>query len=56
MKELAYFVAYDIPAETQDDKKTKSEIIAGFRYPFQAEEFITTLPKESRDRFYIILK
>lgn len=57
MKDLTYFVAFDIPAETQDDRKAKTQIIAAFRYPFEADDFITKcLPAENRNRFYIIHK
>lgn len=57
MNNLKYYVAFTIPGNTQDDKKEKIQIIAGFRYPFQADDFIKNcLPEETRNRFYIIEK
>lgn len=54
MKDLNWLVCFNIPANTQDDKKEKRQIIAAFRYPFEAQDFIDKcLPKETRDRFYI---
>lgn len=55
MNELNYYVAFTIPGNTQDDKKDKMQIIAGFRYPHQADDFIKNcLPEETRNRFYIV--
>lgn len=57
MNNLKYYVAFTIPGNTQDDKKDKTQIIAGFIYPFQAQDFINNcLPAENKNRFYIIEK
>ena len=46
-------VFYFIDRKTQDDNRSKAEISALFRYPQNAEDFIGTLPEETRERFYI---
>ena len=48
-------VAYKIDKETQDDRKTKINIVALFNYPSNAEEFIDNcLPGETKEKFFII--
>lgn len=55
MKNLNWQVAFIIPGNTQDDKKDKTQIIAAFRYPQEARDFIDKcLPKETQGRFIII--
>lgn len=52
--ECKWAVAYTISGKTQDDGLDKEQIVALFRYPYAAEDFIfECLPEETRDRFYI---
>lgn len=54
MKNLCkWAVAYTISGKTQDDGKDKVEIVALFKNPINADDFIEKcLPKENRNRFY----
>ena len=48
-------VAYKIDKKTHDDRKTKITVIAVFRTPINAEEFINNcLPDDTKERFFII--
>ena len=48
-------VVYDIDGRYYDDRQTRTDVTAVFKYPHLAEEFINNyLPEETRERFYII--
>lgn len=54
---LDWLVCYIIDGSTQDDKKDKEVVVAAFRYPDAAQDFIDKcLPEENKDRFYIRAK
>lgn len=45
-------VCYDIDGKHQDDGRTKTRVVAVFRFPFEAQDFIEKcLPKNGR--FYV---
>lgn len=48
-------VCYDIPGEYYDDRKERTSIVATFRHPANAEDFIKKcMPEETKSRFYIV--
>lgn len=54
-KFCTWAVAHKIAKETQDDGKTKIRVVAFFRSPANAENFINNcLPAETKERFFII--
>lgn len=54
-KFCTWAVAHKIAKETQDDGKTKIRVVAFFRSPANAEDFINNcLPVETKDDFFII--
>jgi hypothetical protein len=51
---MDWLVCFKVPAETQDDRKEKEVVVATFRYPTNAEDFIEKcMPAETKERFYI---
>ncbi len=51
---MQWAVAYKISGDNYDDGQERESIVAVFRDPCQAEDFITKcLPAENRNRFYI---
>lgn len=55
MEFCKWIVAYDIDGKNYDDGKKRTSVVAVFKYPWQAEDFIEKcLPAENRERFYVI--
>lgn len=52
--DLNWLVCFDIPADPHTSEPKKRQVIAAFRYPFEADDFINILPAETRNRFYKI--
>lgn len=50
-----WIVAYNIDGKFYDDGKERTSVVATFRHPWLAEDFIEKcLPAENRKRFYVI--
>lgn len=48
-------VAYKIDGSNYDDGKERTSVVAVFRYPYQAEDFIEKcLPADTKDKFFVI--
>ena len=48
-------VAYKIDGSNYDDRKERTSVVAVFRYPYQAEDFIEKcLPAATKDRFFVV--
>lgn len=55
MNECKWAVFFYVDGGNHDDGKRRLRVVALFRYPYQAEEFISMcLPAETRKRFGVI--
>lgn len=51
----SWAICFDIDGKNYDDRKPKTSIVATFRDPNSAEDFIRNcLPAETSNRFYIV--
>jgi hypothetical protein len=46
-------VCFTIDGKNYDDQKDRIAVSAVFNYPCKAEDYIDTLPEETKDRFFI---